>query len=104
MLEEAARGDAEAAARRLAAVEGIPVLEVGAEVSGLADQLVRIRAIPAIDAVHIAVAVVNGMHYLLTWNCAHIANAALRGKIEDTCRGVGLAPPVICTPEELMEE
>jgi len=54
VLEEAARGDAEAAARRLAAVEGIPVLEVGAEVSGLADQLVLSGAIPAIDAVHIA--------------------------------------------------
>jgi predicted nucleic acid-binding protein len=104
VLEEAARGDAGAAARRLAAVEGIPVLEVGASVSGLADQLLRSSAIPAIDAVHIAVAVVNGMHYLLTWNCAHIANAALRGKIEETCRGAGLLPPIICTPEELMEE
>ena len=85
-------------------MEGVAVLEVGAEVSGLAHQLVRISAMPAIDAVHIAVAVVNGMHYLLTWNCAHIANAALRGKIEETCRGVGLLPPIICTPEELMEE
>jgi hypothetical protein len=44
------------------------------------------------------------MHDLLTWNCAHIANAALRGKIEETCRRVGLLPPIICTPEELMEE
>jgi len=104
VLEEASRGDAEAATRRLAALEGILVLEVGAEVSGLADELVRSSAIPAIDAVHIAVAVINGMHYLLTWNCAHIANAALRGKIEETCRGVGLVPPIICTPEELMEE
>ena len=103
VLEEAARGDAEAAARRLSAVEGIPVLEVRAEVSALADRLLRTSAIPAIDAVHIAVAVLNGMHYLVTWNCAHIANAALRGKIEDTCRGVGLLPPTICTPEELME-
>jgi len=104
VLEEAGRGDAEAATRRLAALEGILVLEVGPEVLGLADQLVRSSAIPAIDAVHIAVAVINGMHYLLTWNCAHIANAALRGRIEETCRGVGLAPPIICTPEELMEE
>jgi hypothetical protein len=43
------------------------------------------------------------MDYLLTWNCAHIANAAVRGKIERACRDVGLEPPVICTPEELME-
>ena len=104
VLEEAARGDTGAAARRLAALEGIPVLEVGAEVSRLADQLVGSSTIPPIDAVHIAVSVVNGMHYLLTWNSAHIANAALRGKIEDTCRDVGLLPPIICTPEELLED
>ena len=65
------------------------------------------RVIPAkaeVDAVHIAAAVVNGMDYLLTWNCTHIANAAIRGKIEHTCRDMGLQPPIICTPEELMED
>ncbi len=56
-----------------------------------------------IDAVHIAVAAVNRVEYLLTWNCAHIANAAIRGKIEQACLGAGLRAPVICTPEELME-
>lgn len=40
----------------------------------------------------------------LTWNCMHIANAAIRVKIERTCRQAGFQAPVICTPEELMEE
>jgi hypothetical protein len=44
------------------------------------------------------------MDYLVTWNCAHIANAALRSKIERTCRQAGFQAPVICTPEELLEE
>ena len=107
VLREAARGDVEAAARRLAAVEGVPVLAVGAEALQLADRFLRRRVIPAkaeVDAVHIAVAVVNGMDYLLTWNCTHIANAAIRAKIEHTCRDMGLQPPIICTPEEPMEE
>ena len=56
-----------------------------------------------LDAVHVAVAAVNGMDYLLTWNLRHLANAALRGKIERVCRDAGTVPPVICTPEELME-
>jgi hypothetical protein len=43
------------------------------------------------------------MHYLLTWNCTHIANAAIRSDIEDVCRARGYEPPVICTPEELLE-
>jgi len=48
----------------------------------------------------IGAGVANGMGYLLTWNGTHIANAAIRGKIEHTCRGPGLQPPIICTPEE----
>ena len=56
-----------------------------------------------LDAAHVAVAAVNGMDYLLTWNLRHLANAALRGKIEGVCRDAGTVPPIICTPEELME-
>lgn len=106
VVEEAARGDAVVAARRAALLRGIPVLELGAEVQELATRLLRARAVPRkalIDAVHIAVATVNRVDYLLTWNCTHIANAAVRGKIEEACRGAGLRAPVICTPEELME-
>lgn len=57
------------------------------------------------DALHIAVATVHGIEYLLTWkNCRHIANAVMRPKIEDTRQTAGYEPPVICTPLELMEE
>lgn len=86
--EEAARGDAEAAARRLAALEAVPVLALGLEVSDLAERFLRMRVMSAraaVDAVHIAAAVIHGMDYLLTWNCAHIANAAVRSKIEKAC-------------------
>ncbi len=58
----------------------------------------------AIDAVHVAIAAVNGMDFLLTWNCAHIANAVMRPRIESVCRSVGFEPPTICTPEELQPE
>jgi len=44
------------------------------------------------------------MDFLVTWNCTHIANAAMRVMIEAVCRSLGYEPPVICTPEELMEE
>jgi hypothetical protein len=55
------------------------------------------------DALHIAVSAVNGMDYLLTWNCTHIANATLRLKIESICRSAEYEPPVICTPQEILE-
>ena len=56
-----------------------------------------------VDALHIAIAALHGMEYLLTWNCTHIANAILRPKIEAICRSFGYEPPTICTPQELLE-
>lgn len=107
VLREASGGDAEAARLRLEALRGIPVLALSPAASALAQQLVQQGLLPentVADALHIAIAVVNGMDYLLTWNCAHIANAALRHRIEAICRASGYEPPVLCTPEELMEE
>lgn len=107
VIREAARGDTEAASRRSAALQGIPILAVTTDASDLAERLLRENAMPAkaaIDALHVAIAVINGIDYLLTWNCAHIANVAIRRKIEKTCRDAGLQPTAICTPEELMEE
>jgi hypothetical protein len=90
----------------MALLEDIPVLGLNAETDALASRLLRASAVPAkarLDAIHIAVAAVNHMNYLLTWNLTHIANAAIRGKIEQACRDAGLRAPIICTPEELME-
>jgi hypothetical protein len=55
-------------------------------------------------ALHIAISVTNGIDYLLTWNCKHIANAVTRKTIEKLCRQQKYEPSVICTPEELIEE
>jgi hypothetical protein len=73
-------------------------------VTQLAEALARAVPIPpraAADAVHIATAAVHGMHFLLTWNCKHLANAVLRPRIEAACRAMGCEPPLICTPPEL---
>jgi len=106
VVAESSQGDPEAAARRLNAIENIPELNVTEDVRQLARALVVEGPIPKgseIDAYHIAVAAVNGMNYLLTWNCVHIANATIRPKVEAVCRNHGFEPPVICTPQELME-
>lgn len=106
VVDEAQRGDGAVVKRRMALLNGIPVLDLNIDVHQLAARLISEHAVPhkaLVDAVHIAAAAVNAINYLLTWNCRHIANAAVRGKIERACRAVGLNPPVICTPEELME-
>ena len=107
VVQECQGGDAQAAADRLAALAGIPLLAEGPDVSGLAEALVREVPLPektAADSLHIAMAAVHGMKYLLTWNCTHIANVFLRPQIEAVCRAAGLEPPLICTPEELSWE
>ena len=106
VLTEAGRGNPEAAARRLEALRDIPNLQFRRELAALSRALVRGGTLPVkarLDAAHVAVAAVNGIDFLLTWNLRHLANAALRGKIEQTCREAGFVPPIICTPEELME-
>ena len=54
-------------------------------------------------AAHIAIAAANGVEYLVTWSFRHIANALMRTRIEHACRQAGYEPPVICTPNELLE-
>ena len=107
VVREASGGDESAARQRLEEIRDIPLLTLTADAVALAERLVRELPLPEraiTDAVHIAVAATNGMDYLMTWNCRHLANAALRSKIEDVCREQGYEPPVICTPQELMED
>ncbi len=107
VIEEASVGDREAARRRLEVLGGIPELDVSDEARELAKQLVaKVPLSPnaEVDALHIALATTHGMDYLLTWNCRHIANAALRHRVEAVCRSAGYQPPIMCTPLELMED
>lgn len=104
---EASQGDEEASRRRLEVIENLPILEVEEETLSLAKAFIRdgpIHKKSEIDAYHISVSTVNGIDYLLTWNCTHIANAAIRPRIESICRKYGYEPPIICTPLELMED
>jgi hypothetical protein len=106
VIEEASAGDPEAATRRLAVLADLPQLDVTDAVQHLAQALLTQVPLPPnaqVDALHIAVATVHGMDYLVTWNCTHIANATLRHRIEAICRAEGYEPPIICTPQELLE-
>jgi len=103
--DEASKGDSEAASRRLLEIAALPRLLITTEVSAFAEELTLRKAVPARaldDALHIALAAVHGMDYLLTWNCRHIDNAQTKPLIRSLCAEAGLPFPEICTPEELM--
>ena len=104
VLQEAAAGDPDVAQRRLLFLEDIPSLVMSDAALELSLAMLSDGAVPAAaseDALHIAVAAVNGMDFLLTWNCRHIANAMMRARIGSVCEGLGYLPPILCTPEEL---
>ncbi len=105
VIQESSAGAAVMAQKRLEILDGLPLLDVNREAMSLARALVEKGPIPekaAVDALHIAVATVHGIDYLLTWNCKHIANAEMQASVAKICREAGYEPPIICTPEELL--
>jgi len=107
VLEEASGGDPISAGRRLEALKGIPVLETTDAAEDLAAALVEVGPIPeshSEDALHIALAITNGMDFLVTWNFHHINNAKMKKGIARIAEENGYECPVICSPEELEGE
>lgn len=105
VVAEAGAGDSGAAARRLAILADVPLLEITPEVTRLARALAKALQLPqraAADALHVATAACHGIEFLPTWNSTHIANAELRPTIEEVSRSSGYTPPILCTPDELM--
>ncbi len=106
-INEISGGDTSAAERRLKAAEAMTLLDIREEASDLALRMVSEGALPQkafLDALHIAIAAVHQIQYLLTWNCKHIANATMRPTIERIIFNAGFLPPIIATPEELGAE
>src|SRR5437870_4322826 len=94
-----------AATAREQVLSACAVLEYSEEAQILAAKIVSTHLLPAkaaVDAAHIAIATVHQMDFLLTWNCRHIANAAIVEDVRAVCAKAGHPAPVICTPLELM--
>ena len=105
VLHEAAKGDPLAVAKRLEVLDEIDVLALDDSARELARLFVERRLIPekaVEDAFHVAVATTQGMNFVLTWNCRHIANAEVTGRIEALCLELGYWMPTLCTPLQIM--
>ena len=101
---EASRGDASAAQRRANYLTGVPLLDVPDALDQLRPELIRLFQLPPkaeTDALHLGMAILQRMDYLLTWNCTHLANATLLKDLHQYCEYHGLHYPIICTPETL---
>lgn len=106
VADECAGGDPDAAKERLEVLDSLEFIATSPAVDDLARKLIEGFAVPKSeprDAVHISLATVNGLEYLVSWNFKHIVNPTTRSAIERVCRDAGYVPPIICTPDELME-
>ena len=107
VVQEAQKGDRDAVKKRLALLKPMKRLLVNEHVIHLAEQIIEKRVLPASamdDILHIAIAAIHRMDYLLTWNCKHIANAQIQKTITRIIEQQGYESPVMCTPEELVED
>ena len=105
VLRECAAGDPIAAQKRLMVLVDIPLLVIDENALDIASEFVNEGIVPskaAEDALHIAIATVYGVDYMLTWNCKHIANPEIQRNIAAFLEPKGLFLPFICTPEELL--
>lgn len=106
VLREISVGDAEMVRLRLSAIEGLPVLAADTATMDLVEAFMRTRALPPTmrtDAMHLAIAATANVHYLLTWNCKHLANAHILRRLEKEAYQRQLTLPRVCTPYELLE-
>lgn len=104
VVNEISDGDVEAARLRLESVAGLPELAATDEVDTLYGKLLSANIVPKkapLDALHIAMAAVHGMNFLLTWNCTHINNATNKPKIAEIIERAGYTEVIMATPEEL---
>jgi predicted nucleic acid-binding protein len=107
VVAECGEGDLLMAQKRLDLLRDIPVLTITDQAADLAKILTSHGKImprkAQADALHIAIAAVHNSEYLLTWNCRHIDNPAIKPIVRKVCTVHGYTCPEICTPFEIME-
>jgi predicted nucleic acid-binding protein len=106
-LEELDSGEHPEKELKLDLLENVLLLEINDEISEIAQVYVDNYLMPrdvAGDALHVAVASYYKMDYLLTWNCAHLANARKKQHLRRINARLRLETPEIITPLELLGE
>jgi hypothetical protein len=105
VLKEAGKGDSVVAGKRLDSIRTFPVLATTSEAERLAQALIDARGIPTEypeDALHIAVAAIAGMDFIVTWNFSHINNPFTKTMIRQTVENAGFECPEIVSPDAFL--
>ena len=107
VIGEISLGNPEYAELRLKSISGFQELEITPMVEKLADKYFKTLNIPEkakLDCFHLAISAVHGIDYLISWNCKHIVNARVKRTLESVNFDLDIRSPMVCTPEELLED
>jgi predicted nucleic acid-binding protein len=107
VLQEAARGDPQAALLRLQACEQADRLQISLEAQNLGQRLMDAGAVPQTepeDALHLALATLAQVDYIVTWNFKHMVGPSAKAQLVRHIERLGYTAPLLATPEELLEE
>lgn len=84
-------------------LESLPLTD---EVKVLADRYIEEKVIPEKernDAVHIAVASINNLDAIVSWNFEHMVKFKTRREVQGINALMGYKPIEICSPLEMIE-
>jgi predicted nucleic acid-binding protein len=104
VLDELADGSYPGQEMALRLAFGIPLLEITEKVESLSDYYrsqMLMQAKQTGDAMHLAVASIYKVDYLLTWNCRHLANVNKIDRIKAIHDRLDVFTPQILTPPML---
>ena len=105
VIEELEEGSHPRKAAVLQLVSALPILPVEDVIEEIVDAYIRQYVMPNDprgDAIHLALASHHRCHFLLTWNCEHLANANKFEHIRHVNTLLGLHVPMLVTPLELL--
>lgn len=107
VIEELEAGDHPKKNECLLLIERVAVLPIAEAVGDIVDAYIQHHLMPNDpkgDALHLALASHHRCQFLLTWNCAHLANANKQEHIRHVNALLGLHVPILTTPLELIGE
>lgn len=106
VLEELHSGDHPRKDETLSLLDNVPLLHIPEVISDIIDAYLENYLMPRDakgDALHLALASYHQCHYLLTWNCSHLANANKFEHIRHINNLLGIYVPILTTPMELIQ-
>lgn len=105
VIKEASRGDSTVAQKRQDIISAFPVLATTQDSEQLAQSIIESKGVPKEypeDALHIALAAIAGMDFIVTWNFSHINNPFTKLMIRQAVENAGYECPEIVSPDSFL--